>query len=73
MEKMYTAIQCTDDRTGIKGSFGFRTGRNTVNGIRFYSLTPVYSSLVDLYYYCKENNIDLRPATEQPETGCITL
>ena len=58
MDKMYVAIQCTDDRTGKKGSFGFRTGRNTLNGIRFHSLTPVCNDLLELFSYMKENNID---------------
>jgi len=69
--KMHTAIQCRDDRTGELGSFGFRTGRNTNQGIRFYSLTPVFDSLVGLYDYMKENNIE---SDHGPlDTGIISM
>ena len=58
---MHVAIQCRDDRTGEKGTFAFRDGRSTVHGVRFYSLTPVFSGLVELYNYCDENKIELHP------------
>lgn len=69
--KMRVAIQCTDDRTGARGSFGFRTGRNTLHGVRFYSLTPVFDSLVELYGYMKENHIDVDDSA--PDTVFISL
>lgn len=59
--KMRIAIQCTDDRTGKKGTFAYRTGRNTLKGIRFYSLTPVFDSYIQLCDYMKDNNIELCP------------
>lgn len=69
--KMRVAIQCTDDRTGARGSFGYRTGRNTVHGVRFYSLTPVFSGLVELYGYMKENHIDVDDSPDA--TGIISF
>lgn len=71
MRRMHVAIQCTDDRTGERGSFGFDTGRNTLQGVRFYSLTPVFNSLVGLYAYMKENNIE--PDHSPLDTGVIAL
>lgn len=59
MNKMFVATQCTDDRTGEIGTFGFKTARVTNNGIRFYSLTPVFESGYGLWQYAKENNIEL--------------
>lgn len=69
--KMHVAIQCHDDRTGELGSFGFRTGRNTVHGVRFYSLTPVFDSLAQLYPYMRENGIEVDPGPV--DTGIISL
>lgn len=71
MDKMNVAIQCRDDRTGELGSFGFRTGRNTNRGIRFYSLTPVFNSLTELYPYMKENGIE--PVHGPFDTGIISM
>ena len=69
--KMRIAIQCRDDRTGQRGDFGFRTGRITLTGIRYYSLTPVFESLTELYAYMKENDIekDYSPVNLNTRTG----
>lgn len=57
---MRYCIQCTDDRTGKTGDFAFTHGRYINGKIRYYSLTPVFNSLVELFNYCKENNIILQ-------------
>ena len=56
---MRIAIQCTDDRTGLKGTFAYRTGRDTLKGMRFYSLTPVFGSYIDLCDYMRDNKIGI--------------
>jgi hypothetical protein len=72
---MFIATQCTDDRTGQLGSFGFTHGRRIDGRMRFYSLTPVFDSLVGLFTYCRENNIELDHSTPTSilETGTNTL
>jgi len=55
---MYEAIQCKDGRTNEVGSFGFREKIRMVGGNElFYSLTPVFKDLNDLYKYMRDNNI----------------
>lgn len=56
---MYYATQCTDDRTGKIGCFGFTHGRYVNGRLLFHSLTPVFPCLVPLFNYCRENNIEL--------------
>lgn len=69
MKTMHYCIQCTDDRTGKVGTFGFTHGRYVNGKVRYNSLTPVFPSLVELFHYCRENNIELRDTDPILETG----
>lgn len=59
MNKMRLAIQCTDGRTNQTGSFCFRERVKTILGDRFYSLTPVFKDLVELFDYTHKNGIEI--------------
>jgi len=48
METNYYCIQCKDKRTGKIGDF--------VHNGDFYSVSPVFDSLMDLFAWAKENN-----------------
>ena len=53
-EPINIAIQCKDERTGEKGTFGYY---KTPIKNKFYSVTPVFPSLVELLDYMRENGI----------------
>lgn len=53
----HLAIQCTDKRTGYKGSFLFVDD--------FQSVSPVYNSVVDVFKYAQDNKISYYNATGQ--------
>lgn len=54
---LHVATQCTDSRTGTVGSFGYCPEDCARRGVQFYSLTPVFNSLAQLYPYMKQHNI----------------
>ena len=51
--EIIVAIQCRDRRTDRRGTFGYRPLKE------FYSVTPVFESIVDLIDYCCNHEIKM--------------
>ena len=64
MEPISIAIQCKDERTGENGTFGYYP---TPVSNKFFSVTPVFPSLVELLDYMRENGIKENVSTLKQE------
>lgn len=55
------AIQCTDTLSGVTGSFGFDAKEylNADGPLGFKARTPVFSNLMLLFGWARENNVEL--------------